>query len=117
MNDLSTEDPTADREKNVPFGNDRITLSDLFLPLGEQTQEPGVEQGEGMRSMNEQDNGKERSERMARLGLQEGDYYFSPEGYLVFTQQYHLKRGQCCQSGCRHCPYGTQAKKVLGRTG
>ncbi len=32
------------------------------------------------------------------------DYYF--EGpYLVFTAAYHLKRGTCCGSGCRHCPY------------
>jgi hypothetical protein len=34
------------------------------------------------------------------------DYYFSPEGYMVFTEKYHLKRGYCCMSGCRHCPYG-----------
>jgi hypothetical protein len=34
-----------------------------------------------------------------------GDFYY--EGpYLVFTEQYHLRRGWCCQSGCRHCPYG-----------
>jgi hypothetical protein len=26
--------------------------------------------------------------------------------YLVFTATYHLKRGYCCNSGCRHCPYG-----------
>ena len=33
------------------------------------------------------------------------DYYF--EGALmVFTAAYHLKRGSCCGSGCRHCPYG-----------
>ncbi len=25
---------------------------------------------------------------------------------LVFTAAYHLKRGSCCNSGCRHCPYG-----------
>jgi hypothetical protein len=24
---------------------------------------------------------------------------------LVFTAAYHLKRGYCCNSGCRHCPY------------
>lgn len=34
------------------------------------------------------------------------DYYLSEEGYIVFTEAYHLKRGYCCQSGCRHCPYG-----------
>lgn len=26
-------------------------------------------------------------------------------GLLVFTAAYHLKRGYCCGSGCRHCPY------------
>jgi hypothetical protein len=31
-------------------------------------------------------------------------YYEGP--YLVFTAAYHLKRGSCCNSGCRHCPYG-----------
>ncbi|MEO5585531.1 MAG: DUF5522 domain-containing protein [Flavobacteriales bacterium] len=35
-----------------------------------------------------------------------GDFYFTPEGYVVWTENYHLKRGYCCQSGCRHCPYG-----------
>jgi len=38
--------------------------------------------------------------------LGDGDYYLTPEGYKCFTEQYHLKRGSCCQSGCRHCPYG-----------
>ncbi|MCC7232854.1 MAG: hypothetical protein IT242_07925 [Bacteroidia bacterium] len=33
------------------------------------------------------------------------DYYISPEGYIIFTEKYHLKRGYCCQSGCRHCPW------------
>jgi hypothetical protein len=39
------------------------------------------------------------------------DFYRTPEGYLVFTEVYHLKRGHCCQSGCRHCPYGFDPKK------
>jgi hypothetical protein len=31
---------------------------------------------------------------------------FYTEGpYLIFTAAYHLKRGYCCNSGCRHCPY------------
>jgi hypothetical protein len=33
------------------------------------------------------------------------DYYFE-NGLMVFTEAYHLKRGSCCGSGCRHCPYG-----------
>jgi hypothetical protein len=36
--------------------------------------------------------------------LEPEDYYF--EGPLmVFTPAYHLKRGNCCGSGCRHCPW------------
>lgn len=36
--------------------------------------------------------------------LQPEDFYM--EGpYLVFTSLYHLKRGYCCNSDCRHCPY------------
>jgi hypothetical protein len=36
--------------------------------------------------------------------LRPEDFYY--EGpYLVFTAAYHLKRGYCCNSGCRHCPY------------
>ncbi|MEZ4803636.1 MAG: DUF5522 domain-containing protein [Gelidibacter sp.] len=38
--------------------------------------------------------------------LEDGDYYLTPEGYRCFTEQYLLKRGYCCESGCRHCPYG-----------
>ncbi|SHI36149.1 hypothetical protein SAMN02745146_0648 [Hymenobacter daecheongensis DSM 21074] len=38
--------------------------------------------------------------------LQPGDFYLTPEGFMVFTEQYHLRRGSCCKSGCRHCPWG-----------
>ena len=37
--------------------------------------------------------------------LTKEDYYLSEEGYIIFTEAYHLKRGTCCQSGCKHCPY------------
>lgn len=39
--------------------------------------------------------------------LEPEDYYYEGE-YIVFTAAYHLKRGYCCGSGCRHCPYGLQ---------
>lgn len=39
------------------------------------------------------------------------DYYMTPEGYLVFTEKYHLKRGYCCQSGCKHCPWKNKSSK------
>ena len=37
--------------------------------------------------------------------LKEGEDYYYEGPYIVFTEQYHLKRGACCHSGCRHCPY------------
>lgn len=31
--------------------------------------------------------------------------YTIENGNYVFTKWYHLKRGQCCDSGCRNCPF------------
>jgi hypothetical protein len=45
-----------------------------------------------------------------KIELEEGDFYLTPEGYKSFTEQYHLKRTYCCESGCRHCPYGFNKK-------
>ncbi len=36
--------------------------------------------------------------------LAEEDFYYEGR-YVVFTAAYHLKRGFCCNSDCRHCPY------------
>ena len=34
------------------------------------------------------------------------DRYRDPRtGYWVFTASYLARRGACCDSGCRHCPY------------
>jgi hypothetical protein len=38
--------------------------------------------------------------------LVEGVDYTIEGGFWVFTAHYLLKRGYCCQSGCRNCPYG-----------
>jgi len=39
---------------------------------------------------------------------------FYREGpYMVFTAAYHLKRGYCCNSDCRHCPY-REANQAIG---
>jgi hypothetical protein len=33
--------------------------------------------------------------------------YLDPEtGYFVFTAATLLANGSCCESGCRHCPWG-----------
>ena len=48
--------------------------------------------------------------------LPEGvDFYYNEDGYKVFTETYHLKRGYCCQNGCRHCPYGFNESKKRNR--
>jgi hypothetical protein len=53
--------------------------------------------------MNSKDKPKEKQDEPSP------DYYWE-NGLLVFTEAYHLKRGYCCKSGCRHCPYGFKKK-------
>lgn len=51
-----------------------------------------------------------------RRAVAEGrDHYRDPAtGFAVFTREYHLRRGACCGSGCRHCPYdGVQGSKAV----
>ena len=33
------------------------------------------------------------------------DYYFNENGLMVFTKEYHLKRGYCCKNECKNCPW------------
>lgn len=57
-------------------------------------------------------NNKQNMEEQSNKNkLIESEYfYFTPEGYKCFTEKYHLERGYCCKSGCRHCPYGYDKK-------
>jgi len=48
--------------------------------------------------------------KFSKKNIKSIDYYMSPEGYIIFTEKYHLKRGFCCKSGCKHCPYGYDKK-------
>ncbi|WP_226391159.1 DUF5522 domain-containing protein [Penaeicola halotolerans] len=52
-----------------------------------------------------------RKQSSAPMTLQEGDFYLNESGLMVFTAQYHLRRGYCCGNGCKHCPYPTGATK------
>jgi biotin synthase-like enzyme len=45
--------------------------------------------------------------------LEPDDFYHSPEGYIIFTDKYHLKRGYCCKNNCKHCPFGYDKKTGL----
>jgi len=37
--------------------------------------------------------------------LEEIDFYYNSDGYMVLTEKYHLEKGYCCGNGCVHCPY------------
>ena len=37
--------------------------------------------------------------------LMPGEDFYMEGRALVFTEAYHLRRGYCCESGCRHCPF------------
>jgi hypothetical protein len=38
--------------------------------------------------------------------LKSEDYYIDPQtGKVILTEAYLSKRGYCCNSRCRHCPY------------
>lgn len=47
-----------------------------------------------------------------RKDMESSDYYLSDDGYIVFTEKYHLNRGYCCKNGCKHCPYGFNKDKT-----
>lgn len=43
--------------------------------------------------------------------LIEGEDFYWEGPYVVFTAAYHLRKGKCCGSGCRHCPYAPRWTK------
>ena len=47
---------------------------------------------------------------MFKKNLDPSEFYLSPEGYIIYTEKYHLKRGYCCKNGCKHCPFGYNKK-------
>ena len=40
------------------------------------------------------------------------DFYFE-KGLMVLTEHFLRKRGYCCGSNCRHCPYEKTEKAEL----
>lgn len=47
--------------------------------------------------------------------MREGEDFYLENGRVVFTAAFHLRRGHCCGSGCRHCPYGKSRTVLLDR--
>ena len=42
------------------------------------------------------------------------DFYIDQDsGFQVFTEAYHRRRGYCCHSGCRHCPWTTRRQQPV----
>lgn len=39
------------------------------------------------------------------MSLGKSSYVDPQTGYNVFTEKFHLDRGTCCGSMCRHCPF------------
>ena len=39
------------------------------------------------------------------MNLREGEDFYIERGLYVFTAAFLRRRGHCCASGCRHCPY------------
>ena len=52
-----------------------------------------------------------------RKDMDSKDYYLSDDGYIVFTESYHLKRGCCCKSSCKHCPYDFKKAEKIPKKG
>ena len=48
--------------------------------------------------------------------LVEGVDFYREGPYVVFTEKYLRERGYCCESGCRHCPYGFEKQNAERRT-
>lgn len=37
--------------------------------------------------------------------FQLGRDYYLEKGGIIFTESYLVRRGKCCGSNCRHCPF------------
>lgn len=52
--------------------------------------------------------------------FEQGRDYYLEKGQIILTESYLMRRGKCCGSGCRHCPFDpshlkgtTELKKYL----
>lgn len=56
------------------------------------------------------ENNEDLSGFSKKSNLEPDEYYYDPQGFIIFTEKYLLKRGYCCKNGCKHCPYGFDKK-------
>ncbi len=67
-----------------------------------------------MSATNRDVSAESRRRHAAAMEAGEPGYLDPTSGLFVFTASHHLKRGTCCGSACRHCPFGHAA--VTGKT-
>jgi hypothetical protein len=46
-----------------------------------------------------------------KLNKEDTELYYLENGKVVFTPLYHIQRGHCCGSNCRHCPFEPKYQK------
>jgi hypothetical protein len=46
----------------------------------------------------------DNNKREGSKKLLPSDYYMEGDR-LIFTEEFHIRRGSCCGNYCRHCPY------------
>src|SRR5215813_1506853 len=59
-------------------------------------------------TLNMDDDKKDDHDAKEQKDSSDPPMFYMENGFVVFTREFHLKRGYCCKSGCRHCPYGFQ---------
>lgn len=42
---------------------------------------------------------------MSEFKFIQGEDYYLEKGNIIMTEEYLKKRGTCCGSKCRHCPF------------
>lgn len=74
-------------------------------PASEDCMCPGC-LSEAVAQLSGNESGRElRSQPLVQQSLVEGEDFYLEGTAMVFTAQFLLKRGYCCESGCRNCPY------------
>ena len=48
---------------------------------------------------------------MSEFKFIEGEDYYLEKGSVIMTESYLTRRGKCCGSNCRHCPFWPAATK------
>ncbi|XP_069580722.1 uncharacterized protein C1orf53 homolog [Brachyistius frenatus] len=99
LSEESSKRPTGSSVLEINAGGGAAGFSDAV------TGSTGGEDDHAAAKFTEEDAAIHRIHREACEA--EKQMYMDPStGYKVFTEYAHLKRGKCCGSACRHCPYG-----------